>query len=162
MCAPLATVAAWSAIAGTGLMAYGQYRQGQTAQKMANYNADVARVKAADAISAGAIAEQQQRNKTRQILGAQTAAMAASGSVIGSGTNADILDQTVKYGELDAQTIRTNAWKAAFGLETQARADNLQGALAASAGQNRAFTTLISSAPDIYKAGGKNGLGWWA
>jgi phage gpG-like protein len=42
------------------------------------------------------------RQHVRQVEGAQTAAMGASGGVVGAGSFGDILDQTAKFGELDA------------------------------------------------------------
>jgi len=155
-----ATVA-YAAIASALISAAGMYQQGQNTKKMNDYNADLARVKADDAISTGAIAEDKQRAKVRQIAGAQRAQMGASGAVIGEGNFGDILDQTATFGELDAQTIRSNALKQAWGLNTQANADNLQGALAANQGGVNAVGTLLSAAPNVYKAGGKNGAGWW-
>jgi dienelactone hydrolase len=156
-----ASVTAYAAIAGALVSAAGIYQQGQNAKKMSDYNADLTKVKADDALSAGAIAEDKQRAKVRQIQGAQTAQMGGSGGVIGEGNFGDILDQTSRFGELDALTTRSNALKAAWGLQTQANADTLQGALAANAGGVNAVGTLLSASPNIYKAGGKNGAGWW-
>lgn len=167
MCEP-ATIMAVAAVAGAGMSAYGQYQQGQNAEKMANYNADLAEVKATDALSTGAIAEEKQRAQVRQIEGSQAAQMGASGGVVGAGSFGDILDQTAKFGELDSQTIRFNAAKQAWGFGTQAAADRLQGAIAAGNGRMGAMSTLLSSAPGIYKAGqmpgvngATSGAGWW-
>jgi hypothetical protein len=156
-----ASATAYAAIAGALISAAGMYQQGQNAQRMATYNADLTKVKAADALSTGAIAEEKQRAKVRQIEGAQVAQMGGSGGVIGEGNFGDILNQTATYGELDAQTIRSNAMKQAWGLQTQGNADTLQGALAANQGGVNAVGTLLSAAPQVYKAGGKNGAGWW-
>lgn len=154
-----ATMTAYAAIVGAMLSAAGMYQQGQNASKMANYNADLAKVKADDALSAGAIAEDRQRQKVRQIEGAQTAAMGASGAVVGSGSFGDILDQTATYGELDALTIRANAQKQAWGLNSQGSADRLQGALAANQGGVNAVGTLLSASPGVFKAG--QAASWW-
>ena len=154
-----ASVTAYAAIIGAMMSAAGMYQQGQNASKMADYNSDLTKVKAADALSDGAIAEDRQRQKVRQIEGAQTAAMGASGAVVGAGSFGDILDQTATYGELDALTIRSNAQKQAWGLNSQASADRLQGALAANQGGVNAVGTLLSASPGIYKQG--QASSWW-
>lgn len=144
---------------GTAATVYGQVQQGKNAQDMANYNGDLAKVKAADALSAGAIAEDRMRQHVRQVEGAQTAAMGASGGVVGSGSFGDILDQTAKFGELDALTVRSNAYKQAWGFQTQENADRLQGALAANQGGVNAVGTLLSASPGLYKHG--QAAQWW-
>jgi hypothetical protein len=148
-----------AALAGVGTSVAGIYQQGQTQEKIADYNVDLAKVKTADALSAGAIAEDRQRARARQIEGAQIASMGSSGAVVGEGSFGSILDQTVVYGELDSQTVRANALKQAWGLNTQAQADNLQGAMASLQGKYSAASTLLSSAPSVYKSG--QAASWW-
>lgn len=157
MCEP--TTLAVLSVASAGMAAYGQYQQGQSAEKMANYNAEVSRVKAADALSTGAIAEERTRAQVRQIKGAQIAAMGASGGEVGAGSFGEILDQTTRFGELDALTVRANALKTAYGFNTQAEADSLQGAMLASQGRFNAAGSLLKSAPDIYSKG--KAADWW-
>ena len=152
-------IAAIAALAGTGMSAYGLYQQGQNAQDMAEYNAKVSQIKAEEAINVGAVEEERHRAKVRQMIGTQAAQMGASGTAVGEGSSGDILEQTSKYGELDAQTIRANAMKRAWGLETQAAADQFEGANAAAMGKTKALGTLLSSSGDIYKAG--KAADWW-
>ena len=156
-----ATVTAYAAIASTLASAAGIYQQSQNAKKMSDFNVNLSKVKETDALSSGAAAEEKQRARVRQIEGSQIAQMGASGGVVGAGNFGDILDQTAKYGEMDALTIRSNALKQAWGLQTQSNADSLQGALAANQGGVNAVGTLLSAAPGVYKAGGKSGAGWW-
>jgi len=58
--------------------------------------------------------------QARQLQGTQRAQLAASGVDIGSGSAAQVLEQTVDFGIQDAITVKTNAYRQAFGLEKQA------------------------------------------
>ena len=92
--------------------------QGRAAQQSAEYNAKVADMnakiaerQARDAVERGQIEEQQQRMKTSQIIGQQRAALAANGVDAGFGSPLDVLVDTATIGELDALTIRSNAYR---------------------------------------------------
>ena len=162
MCEP--NIMATAAVVGAGMSAYGLYQQGQQQKALNNYNADLAHVQETDSLRQGAVAEERQRQKVRQILGAQSAAMGASGGVAGSGSYGNVLDQTATFGEQDAQQIRTNALRSAWGFGSQSTVDNYQGSIAASNGMYGAAGTLLNAAPSIYKAGGPTklgGAGWW-
>lgn len=154
--ATVGTMAAISAV-GTGISAYSAYQQGQTAKKVAEYNATVADYQAKDAIARGGIAEDQQRQKTRQIMGAQRAQMGASGAAADSGSFADILTNSAQFGEMDALTIRNNAMRSAWGSSTQAQNDRFQGDMAARAGTMNAVGTVLGGAGDLYMSKSR----WW-
>lgn len=105
-------------IGSTIMGGVGAIQQGQAASASAKYNAQVADMNAKmadraakDALERGAMEEQKQRQKTAQIMGQQTAAMAANGVDIGFGSPLDLLVDTATLGELDALTIRTNAYR---------------------------------------------------
>lgn len=151
MCDPVTAVA----IAGSAMTAYGQIQQGRAAEKAAEYNAEVANLQAKDAVNRGNIEAEKQRLKAQQVAGAQRAAMGASGAQVDSGSFADILVDTATTGEKDAQTIRTNAMRQAWGLETQADIDLYQGKQAKSAAYMAAGGTLLTSA-----ATAANRMGW--
>ena len=142
MCDPVTAVA----IAGSAMTAYGQIQQGRAAEKAAEYNAEVANIQAKDAINRGNIEAEKQSLKAQQVAGAQRAAMGASGAQVDSGSFADILLDTATTGEKDAQTIRTNAMRQAWGLESQAEIDLYQGKQAKVASQYAAAGTLITGA----------------
>jgi hypothetical protein len=82
-------------------------------------NQAVADLMADDARKRGEIAEARQREKTRQILGTQTAKLAAQGTDL-SGSALDILGDTAASGELDALTVRSNAAREAWGHRVKA------------------------------------------
>lgn len=157
MCDGASAVMAISALVSAGAA----YQQGQNQQEIYDYNADVAKAKADDTVREGVIAEDAHRAKVRQIEGAQRAAMGASGGAMDAGTTfGDLQDQTTKFGELDALTIRSNALKAAWGLRTQAAADQFSGSAAAQMGALQATGSLLSGAAGIYKRGADND--WWS
>ena len=105
-------------IGSTIMGGVGAIQQGQSQAKAARYNAQVADMNARmadraakDALERGALEEQKQRQKTAQLMGQQTAAMAANGVDIGFGSPLDLLVDTATLGELDALTIRTSAYR---------------------------------------------------
>ena len=105
-------------IGSTLMGGLGAIQQGQAASASAKYNARVADMNARmadraakDALERGKLEEQKQRQKTAQLMGQQTAAMAANGVDIGFGSPLDLLVDTATLGELDALTIRSNAYR---------------------------------------------------
>lgn len=127
----LAVASLASSVIGTGMSVIGQANaaQSQAAQTsaQASYQAQVARnnqiaaQQAAQlALQQGQVQEDRQRLKTAQFLGSQRAALAGQGGDVNSGSDLDILGDTARAGEFDAQTIRNNALLQAHGLEQQA------------------------------------------
>lgn len=151
MCEPISmSTMAWIALGTTaasyGIQAYNQHEQGVYEQEVANYNANVGEQQAAQVEEIGNIQEQQQRAKVRQMIGAQRAAMAGSGAVVDAGTFGNLLDDTLYMGEVDAQNIRANAAKEAWGYRVGADMTRRQGAAAKSAADYDAFGTLLTGA----------------
>src|SRR3569832_591090 len=124
MCLPAAALAAVSAVAtvgGTVMYYMGQQQQASATAAAANYQAQVSRNNAiiaernAQAIEqAGQTEEQNQRQKTAQLVGQARASMAANGIDTTSGTSLNVLGDTAKLGELDALTIRSNTARKAY------------------------------------------------
>ena len=148
MCDP--GTAAVAMIAATAVSAYGAYQQGQTAKKIANYNATMAEYSADDAIKRGSIAADQQRARARQIAAQQRAVMGASGVESDTGTFGKVLEQTATLGELDARTIEANAQREAWGIRAHAAGSRYEGESAAQAGTLSAMGTLIGGAAQAY------------
>lgn len=146
MCNP----AAGFAIASMLVTAYGQKKQADYQVNLSQYNQKVETQKAGAAIQAGETAAEQQRQRVRQAIGAQTAAQGASGAQVGVGTFGDITDQTARLGEQDAQTIRLNAARNAWGINAQGLGDQLSGAAAKSAGDFNTASTLLQGSSKAY------------
>lgn len=158
MCNPVAM--GIMAAVSTGVTAYGQIQKGQAESDMYHYNATVATQRADEATATGVAQADLQRDKVRQIEGQQTAGMGTSGAVAGSGTFSNVLDQTAKFGELDAQTIRSNALKQAWGLKTQAVGDELAGSYARQGAGLNAAGSLLSGSVNAYGVGTNWGKGF--
>ena len=113
-------------LVGMGVQAYGAYNQskatkaGYEAQAVVNRNnATLAEWQAQDALARGSRTEQTQRLKTAQLKGSQRAALAANGVSLDEGSALNILNDTDYMGELDAQTLRDNAAREAWGYRNQ-------------------------------------------
>ena len=128
MCEPttLAIVSIASTVASTALGAMAQAGQRQALEQRAAYQAAVLRnnealanMMADEARRRGEVAEARQREKTKQLLGTQTARLAGQGTDL-SGSALDILGDSAAAGELDALTVRSNAAREAWAHRTRA------------------------------------------
>ncbi|WP_338505125.1 hypothetical protein VRC35_11190 [Erwinia aphidicola] len=145
-------------LASAAVSAYSQKKNADYQADIANYNADVAENSANDAINRGNADAAQQRARSRQLAGTQTATLAASGVDLGGGTAVDIFSQTAGMGELDALTSVNNAQRQAYGLQTQAAGQRSQASAYTAFGNQQAGMTLLNGAMGAYggftKAGG--------
>lgn len=159
MCSP-----AIATLALTGISAYSQVRQGQSQQHILDNQATAVDDQAQRVRESGAIAEQSQRLKVQQLLSTQTAVAGASGADVNSQSFGKVMDQTATFGELDAQTVRMNALREAWGLGTQATALRYQGKATKAAGMSSAFGTALTgfgSAYGMASAAGTPGSPKW-
>jgi hypothetical protein len=105
-------------------------------------------MQAADAIERGREAVAIHRVKTKQMIGTQRAAFAASGVDISDvdSTAQNVFADTLALSEEDAITIQANAAREAWGFKVQARDYGLRGELARAEGRDRALGTIVSTA----------------
>lgn len=82
-------------------------------------NAKMAKTQAEDALRRGADEELALRQRVAQTQGAQTAALAARGLDVSSGSALGLISDTEYLGEIDALTIRDNAAREAWGHNRQ-------------------------------------------
>lgn len=113
--------------AGTLAMAAGQIMQGKARAKAQRYNATVEDInaqvserQALDSIERGKLAEQQKRIQIGDVIGRQKVAFASGGVDLGFGSPADTIVDTAVMGELDALTVRSNAYREAEGHRVNA------------------------------------------
>jgi hypothetical protein len=132
--------------AGGAYQYHAQRQAGKYEQDVAEQNAQIARQGAADARARGQEEAGQQRMKTRRFIGAQKAAIAASGIDPTTGSALDTLSESAAFGELDALTIQNNASREAWGYQTQATGFLNEGRLARSRGRQRGYATLLTTA----------------
>jgi hypothetical protein len=125
-----------SGAAGTAVSIAGQAQQAQQQAATANYqrqvalnNSAIAQRNAMLSLQQGQVQEDRQRLKTAQLLGSQRAALSAQGGDVNAGSNLDILGDTARAGESDAQTIHHNAMLQAYGHQLEANAAGGQASL---------------------------------
>lgn len=162
----------WITIASTAFSAIGAISQANTASanakaqaNAANYNAEVSRQQAE---SAQQVSTQQQlahARQARQVLGAQRAGVAQSGTGFG-GSNKDILEQSGTLAELDQLNIayegdlRARGFQSQAALDTyQAQVSNTNASRAKTAGYLGAGAALATGAKSIFSTGGSSVIG---
>lgn len=113
-------------VAGLAFSAYSAVQQSAAAKDSANYNAAVQRnnaqlaeYQAQDAVTRGDKATEDHMRKVAQLKGSQKASMAARGLDLSEGSALNILTDTDLFGEIDANTIQTNAAREAWGYRAQ-------------------------------------------
>jgi hypothetical protein len=150
------------AIGGTIMGAAGQIQQGQAAAASARYNAKIGEMNATlaerrsrDALQRGAIEEQRKRMEVGRIRGQQTAAMAATGVDVGFGSPLDLIVDTSVLGELDALTIRTNAYRESYEHKVDAANKRAGANLSLMQGQNAMTSGYLSAGGTVLTGAGK-------
>ena len=151
-------------LAATAIGAVGQVQQAQATAASNKYNAQVQEMnatladrRAKDAIERGADEEQKKRQQIAAIQGQQRAGMAANGVDLTFGSPLDTIVDTAVLGELDALTIRSNAYRESYDYQVQgvnARAgatmSNMTADAAQTAGWLNAAGTVLGGAGKAY------------
>ena len=102
--------------------------------------------------------------RVRGLVGSQRAALGASGISIDKGSSADIQAETIEIGSEGASTIRTNAYREAFGYELQAIEQESAARMSRSARKNQTSalkrkailqttSSVVSTGASMNKAG---------
>jgi hypothetical protein len=125
-----------------------------------DYNAGVADLQAQDALDRGVDDEGRFRSSIRGLIGTQRATLAANGVVVGVGSAADVQADAAYLGERDAQQIKANAQREAWGFTVQADDLRKGGEVARKGGQAaREAGRVASSAGKWAVAGDLIGTG---
>lgn len=117
---------------------------GNYAEQNAELNAKLAEMDAKDATRRGDDAANAARKRASQVRGAQRAAFAAQGIDVGQGTALDLQRETEVMGEQEAQMIKNNAWREAWGYQMEAQNQRTAGQFAQSSAQYRANNTVLT------------------
>jgi hypothetical protein len=164
MCEPVTIAYA----AAAAFAAYGAYTtsqsnkaQGEYQSAVAESNAKVANWQAEDSVVRGGEAAIQQQRQAERMRGTQVARLASNGLDISSGTPLAILEDTMFFGAQDANIIRNNAAREAWGHKVQASGSTASSMMYASAARAEnpglaAGTSLLSSAGQYGMSGGFN------
>lgn len=121
--------------------------------KMMELNAKLADYQGEDAIRRGNADAQKHRKNVKQMQGAQRVALAAQGIEIDSGSAAQIQEDTRMLGEMDAMTIKNNAWREAWGYRVQAAQGRSQAEFTRMASRNEARSTLLTGGMKALSSG---------
>lgn len=138
-----ATVAAAASASATVMSANAQ-------KNAAEFNAEMGRNQAKDALQRGALEAAAKQDKARKIASAQREGAGISGVVTDTGTPLALLVETAGLGKLDAMRSVNNAGREAWGMEGQAKLEEYQGNAAMRGGYLNAAGTLLSSGSSSY------------
>lgn len=138
---PLATLALTAA--GTAYSVYSAEESRRASLDVAAANAETARRAATDAILRGQTEEELTRQRGARMIGAERAAIGAAGLEMTSGSPLQILTDTAGMTELDALTVRSNAAREAWGLQSQAAGMLAQGEVGALEARARGVGSLL-------------------
>ena len=137
-------VMGFSQIGGAIAQSSAARTQGEFQQLQAEINARFAEIEAADTIRRGDKESKEHQKKVRKAVGSQRAVLAAQGVQVDADTALDLQKETAEVGALDAQTIKHNAWRQAFGFKQEALASRFQGRFDRMTAENRSRNTLIT------------------
>lgn len=140
----------WVAVAGAALSLLGSVKQGQSAQSMANYQAEQANADADAARAAGRVEADRIRKAGRQQASQANAALAASGVETGEGTALRITSDITGDAEQDAYTTIINGINTGARYNAQAQADRISGKNAAQASYINAGSSLLQGGSAAY------------
>lgn len=150
-------ISALAQLTGAGATAAGAYSQaralrsqGEYEGRIASSNAALSDLQASDAIRRGEFEAQERARQTQQLAGAQKAGFAAQGVEIGSGTPSEVVADTELLGGLDIETIRTNAFREAWGHRAQAQQARYAGKFGLQAARARARSTLLTGGAQAF------------
>lgn len=151
--AALASTSMYLQAGGAASSAVGAYYSAQNQRhqgRMAKINARVAELGAESAMMQGAEQIAQLTREAGQLKARQRVSMAANGIDMGEGSAAEILASTDLMKELDAQTLKANAVRTAWGYRTEAMNLRNQGRALSSVNPFAAAGgTLLGSASQV-------------
>jgi hypothetical protein len=134
----------------------GAVQQGRAAEANAQFQADQFNANAKATRAEASVAEDDQREKARQVIGTQMAAQAGSGVQL-NGSAADLLKQSLFNAESDAQRIRYEGENRARGFSNQATGALFEGSLKKKESKLNAVGALVGGAGKAYGAYSKMG-----
>jgi len=146
----MAQISTAATIAATAYSVYSAQKMASFQKDMANRNARIAEMQAADAIQRGEAEADQYGQQVDQLISQQKAALAANGILIDQAdTSGKVLLDTREVGERDMLQIRNNAARQAWGFRVNAQDSRLQGQVAMLEGRNKQISSLLSGADAV-------------
>lgn len=111
---------------------------------IARTNATIARIQARQVLEAGDFVAARKNVETKSVVGAVRAQQGASGVDVNSGSSVLVRNAIAGAGAMDELTIKTNAARQAWGLETDALESTYKGQYAKMTARNEAEQTILS------------------
>lgn len=139
----LAVASLATAAVGTGLQAYGQYQQGKTAARVADYNARQAEQQALQTEMDATETIRRKREQDKRLLATQRTRYAASG-VVQAGTPLEVMAESASLLEMETLDYARQQGQRATAMRTQAISDRIAGRDAFRAGRIGAGTSLLT------------------
>lgn len=150
MCDPVSASVALGA--ATVVQTYGQVQAGRARAKLARQQARVQEYAAEDAARRGEDEARRHGQRSRRLVSRQRAGIGASGTELGAGHAADIVEGTQALAELDQRIIRNNAAKEAWGHRVGASVTRSRGQLDENRALYGAAGSLLGGASRTYGA----------
>jgi hypothetical protein len=151
--------------ASGGIAAVGAIRQSQAEKQAADYRAAVARNNAIVSeenakleLQRGVIEEQELRQNTAQLIGAQRAGYAGAG--VEGATPLRVQTDTALLGEVDALTARNNATRRAYAARTQAQNFESEAAFETVGGRNARRAGDLNALGSLVSGASSTGSKW--
>ncbi len=129
--------------------------QGEYANAMSEINARNADYQGRDAIDRGNKKSHEYRKDARSAIGAERARLAAQGIDITSGSAVDAIDRAEADVAINTQTIKSNAWREAWGFKSQASSQRAEGFMAKKKGDGLSRDTLLTGGVNFLTHGAK-------
>jgi hypothetical protein len=148
----MTSIAVGLAVGSAVHSAVGQIRAGNDARRVGEFNAQVAEAQAKDAVFRGAEEESRLRTSIRGLIGSQRAGFAGQGVDVGGGSAADVQADAAFLGEQDAQQIRRNAAREAWGFRVEAENARRGGKIAQNQSRWGAAGTLLGTGSNLMMA----------
>lgn len=139
----LTVAAVTAAVAGIGLQAYGQWKQGQAMGEAEAYNAAVARRQAENLRRSGELEAYRRRRSGERLTSRQTALYAKAGVLL-RGSPLEVIEDAMSEIELDAEIAKYNISIGAGALESEARQKERLGRYYRQAGYVGAGATILT------------------
>ena len=143
-----ASAAASGAAAGSEMQA-AEYNENLAKEKNKQFKQEAKNVRTAGAIEAG-----EKTQESEKIAARNRTQLAAGGLDVGTGTAADIGEETRAIGALESMTILNNADRQAMGLESRGINELLSAKQRKKSAKRKGFTTVLTSALSGYGVGG--------
>ena len=145
----------------------GQRQQAKAAEASARFNAQVQRnnaivaeQQAGAARDVGKVKAAQEQLRARQLIGEQRAGIAGAGVTVGTGSAAQLVEDTAGIGQISATNQRAIAAREALGFTTQAQQFRAQAGLTLAEGSNRASAINAQASASLLTGVGSVATKW--